>query len=84
MVQVYVLLGDWVVVGCKMGSCNHLVGEGGCANEGLEVYIDVWSLFVRMAVFKLVNICTSVTVLEEVLTLVSRICNDWSTGWAQC
>ena len=60
-----------MVVRCEVGSCNHLVGAGSCANEGLEVCIGVWSLFVRMAVFKLVNVRTSVTVLEEVLTLAS-------------
>ena len=63
------LLGDWMVVGCEVGSCNCLVIVGSCENKGLEVCIGMWSLFVRMAVFKLVNVCTSVTVLEEVLTL---------------
>ena len=65
------VVGGWVIVGCEVSSCNHLVRAGGCANEGLEVCIGVWSLLVRMAVFKLVNVRNSMTVLEEVLTLVS-------------
>ena len=67
-----------------MGSYNRLVRAGGCENKGLVVCIGVWSLFVRMAVFKLVNVRTSVTVLEEILTLALGLCNDWSTGLAQC
>ena len=51
--------GCWAVVECKVSSYNHLVGVGGCTNEGLEVCIGMWSLFIRMAVYKLVNVCDS-------------------------
>ena len=28
---------EWVVVRCRVGSCNHLVWVGVCADEGLEL-----------------------------------------------
>ena len=50
-----------MVIGCKVGGCNHLIGAGGCTDEGLEaVCVGMWTLFIRMVVSELVYACSSV------------------------